>query len=240
MNSPLARLSLILWFLTAPALAQSPEWFVPSRKTETVEMLRELFRRPVNDWASVLRSRPELLDDEFFESLDKRVRWGLANDHFDDAIRFQLLRDMARIATGRKKSLVVISRPVAKTFEMLLTGKETSPGDVDLLTLEAWLEILRSKSPLIFNSRFFTRIERDIRNAVNSKYNEEAMLLALIADTALALRGERGDYRWRVLDTLSAGYRTSIPLDIDPTKTARPLRRQNTVEMFHWNPVGPP
>ena len=58
-------------------------------------MVRELFALPVAEWKAHLKANETLVDKSFFDSIDKRVRWGLENNHFDDAFRFAMLGDFA-------------------------------------------------------------------------------------------------------------------------------------------------
>ena len=61
----------------------------------TVEMLREMFRKPVPEWREVLKSSRPLLDQQFFTNVERRIRWGIENNHIDDAFRFAMVGDFA-------------------------------------------------------------------------------------------------------------------------------------------------
>lgn len=63
--------------------------------TSPVEMLRDMFRTPPTEWRDILRSSKPILDPEFFKNVEKRVRWGLENNHIDDAFRFAMVGDFA-------------------------------------------------------------------------------------------------------------------------------------------------
>lgn len=58
-----------------------------------VEMLRDMFRKPVTEWKSELQSNNKLLTNDFFESVERRIRWGIENNHIDDAFRFAMVGD---------------------------------------------------------------------------------------------------------------------------------------------------
>jgi hypothetical protein len=230
---------LVLSLFCTPVLAQNPEWFMPSRQTETVEMLRRLFQLPVSEWAAFLRSRADLLDDSFFQKVEERIQWGVETDHYDDAERFKRLCDAARVATGDRQHHFVPPRVQPKTFEILHSETAVENWEFDYITLQEWVAILKSKPKPFYDIQFFAQLESDIDYAVSSRNYDDAMLLGLIADVVLALRGEQGEYRWRVLETLPAGTKTSIPMDVDPISTNQPLTRQNLVEVFDWKPEAP-
>lgn len=61
--------------------------------TTPVEMLREMFRKPVTEWREILRDSRPLLTDDFFANVEKRIRWGIENNHIDDAFRFAMVGD---------------------------------------------------------------------------------------------------------------------------------------------------
>lgn len=60
-----------------------------------VEMLRDMFRRPVTEWKDVMKESKPLLTAKFFTDVEKRVRWGIENNHIDDAFRFAMVGDFA-------------------------------------------------------------------------------------------------------------------------------------------------
>ena len=69
--------------------------------TTTVEMLRDMFRRPVTEWREVLQSNRALLDQQFFSNVEKRIRWGIENNHIDDAFRFAMVGDFGSEAKNQ-------------------------------------------------------------------------------------------------------------------------------------------
>lgn len=69
--------------------------------TTTVEMLRDMFRRPVTEWREVLKSNRALLDQQFFSNVEKRIRWGIENNHIDDAFRFAMVGDFGSEAKSK-------------------------------------------------------------------------------------------------------------------------------------------
>ena len=76
---------MLLLFLMGTAQAQSTP----------VEMLRDLFRSPVTEWKQILGESKGLLNEQFFTNVEKRVRWGIENNHIDDAMRFAMVGDFA-------------------------------------------------------------------------------------------------------------------------------------------------
>lgn len=66
-----------------------------------VEMLRDLFRSPVTEWKQILAESKPLLNEQFFTNVEKRVRWGIENNHIDDAMRFAMVGDFAAEIKGR-------------------------------------------------------------------------------------------------------------------------------------------
>ena len=82
-----------LWF-SLPALAADEQL--------QVDLIRKVFRQNQPEWPPLLRDNSGLLDDSFFERVDKRVRWSIENNQIDDAIRFSMLADMAAEVVNRK------------------------------------------------------------------------------------------------------------------------------------------
>lgn len=88
--------------LSATALLSVTLWAgAYAAPTSSVEMLREMFQRPVTEWQQTLRTNSRLLNEEFFTNIGKRVRWGVENNHVDDAFRFAMVGDFAAEATRR-------------------------------------------------------------------------------------------------------------------------------------------
>lgn len=83
-------LALLLLTMAAAQAASTP-----------VEMLRDLFRSPVTEWKQILRESKPLLNEQFFTNVEKRVRWGIENNHIDDAMRFAMVGDFAAEIKGR-------------------------------------------------------------------------------------------------------------------------------------------
>lgn len=69
--------------------------------TTPVEMLRDIFRSPVTEWKKILGESKPLLTEQFFTNVEKRVRWGIENNHIDDAMRFAMVGDFAAEIKGR-------------------------------------------------------------------------------------------------------------------------------------------
>jgi hypothetical protein len=66
-----------------------------------VEMLRDLFRSPVTEWKQILAQSKGILNEQFFTNVEKRVRWGIENNHVDDAMRFAMVGDFASEVKNR-------------------------------------------------------------------------------------------------------------------------------------------
>ena len=86
---------------SAAALVSMTLWTGASAAANSVEMLREMFRTPVTEWKQTLRDNSRLLNGEFFTSVDKRIRWGLENNHVDDAFRFAMVGDFSCEAVNK-------------------------------------------------------------------------------------------------------------------------------------------
>lgn len=69
--------------------------------TSTIEMLRDLFRAPTTEWREVLKESRPLLDEGFFKNVERRIRWGIENNHVDDAFRFAMVGDFAAEVKNR-------------------------------------------------------------------------------------------------------------------------------------------
>lgn len=90
------------WILAAAAaavLVVCPTW--AADENLQVEMLRELFRHPQPEWPPILQQNSGLLDQSFFDRVDKRIRWSAENNQVDDAVRFSMVADMACDAVGK-------------------------------------------------------------------------------------------------------------------------------------------
>lgn len=80
---------------SATALLGMSLWTVAGAASTSGEMLREMFGTPPTEWRQQLEANRRLLNDEFFTNVDKRVRWGIENNHVDDAFRFAMVGDFA-------------------------------------------------------------------------------------------------------------------------------------------------
>lgn len=69
--------------------------------TTAVEMLRDLFRKPVTEWRQFLNDSKPILTNDFFENVEKRIRWGIENNHVDDAVRFAMVGDFGSEVKNR-------------------------------------------------------------------------------------------------------------------------------------------
>jgi len=86
-------LGLTLFVLTLPALA--------AEEKDQIKFLKQLFSCPESEWTQVMQSNTPLLDDSFFERCEARIRWDLANNQVEDAMRFALVGDMALELMGK-------------------------------------------------------------------------------------------------------------------------------------------
>lgn len=69
--------------------------------TTAIEMLRDMFREPVTEWRHTLEESKSLLTPDFFANVERRIRWGIENNHVDDAIRFAMVGDFGSEVKGR-------------------------------------------------------------------------------------------------------------------------------------------
>lgn len=86
---------------SAAALLSATLWTGAFAATTSVEMLRDMFRLPVTEWQSTLRANSRLLNAEFFDNVGKRIRWGIENNHVDDAFRFAMVGDFSAQAVNK-------------------------------------------------------------------------------------------------------------------------------------------
>lgn len=77
---------------------------LPARADEQgqVEMLKEVFKAPPAQWQEIISRHRGVLDNSFFENVEKRIRWALDSNHIDDAMRFLMVADFAAGVSGRK------------------------------------------------------------------------------------------------------------------------------------------
>lgn len=80
---------------SATALLGMTVWTTAWAASTSGEMLREMFAVPPTEWRQHLEANRRLLNDEFFTNVDKRLRWGIENNHVDDAFRFAMMGDFA-------------------------------------------------------------------------------------------------------------------------------------------------
>lgn len=66
---------------------------VSAQARTPIEMLRDMFRKPVTEWKNDLQSNNRLLTKDFFTNVERRIRWGIENNHVDDALRFAMVGD---------------------------------------------------------------------------------------------------------------------------------------------------
>jgi tetratricopeptide (TPR) repeat protein len=85
----------------AAALLSASLWTGALAAENSVEMLREMFRLPVTEWKQTLKSNSRLLNEEFFTNVGKRIRWGIENNHVDDAFRFAMVGDFGAEAVNK-------------------------------------------------------------------------------------------------------------------------------------------
>ena len=112
------------------------------------QMLKMMFSRPRAEWVSTLRDNRVLLDASFFERVDARIRWATDNCHFDDAIRFATVGDLARRALAQEGGYLS-----ALALAFLKIGQ-------DELALELVEEILRGPSPNVPEARWVRALYR--------------------------------------------------------------------------------
>jgi tetratricopeptide (TPR) repeat protein len=79
----------------ASALLAATLCTAASAAATPVQMLVEMFRTPVTEWRQQLKDNSRFLDDDFFTNVGKRIRWGIENNHVDDAFRFAIAGDFA-------------------------------------------------------------------------------------------------------------------------------------------------
>ncbi len=92
---------LILALLLGLLMPSSP----PARAADEslqVMMLKRLFATSTLQWREVLEQNRKILDNSFFERVERRIRWGLDNGQVEDAVRFAVVADMAGLVVNRK------------------------------------------------------------------------------------------------------------------------------------------
>ena len=85
----------------ASALLGMALWTSAGAASTSAEMLREMFAVPPTEWRQHLQTNRRLLNEEFFTNVDRRVRWGIENNHVDDAFRFAMVGDFAAEVSKR-------------------------------------------------------------------------------------------------------------------------------------------
>lgn len=80
----------------------------PADEGEQVRMLKLMFAQPEVRWQQVLTENKSLLDPEFFQRVEQRIRWSLAQSQVMDAIRFAQVGDLALGVLGEKPQFVTL------------------------------------------------------------------------------------------------------------------------------------
>lgn len=71
-------------------------------EAEQVEVLRQVFRYPTGEWRQQLKENKKFLNRSFLDKCDQRIRWGIENNHIDDALRFSTIADFSAEIIGEK------------------------------------------------------------------------------------------------------------------------------------------
>lgn len=134
-------------------------WVPAQAATTSVEMLRNLFQLPITEWKQQLKANSRLLTDEFFSNIDKRVRWGIENNHVDDAFRFAMVGDFAAEAVNRPANYRIdLADLFFKAENDLLTGQIvdniiiTSPGTPQAMNAQLLRARLKEKGKDLFGA----------------------------------------------------------------------------------------
>lgn len=129
--------------------------------TTSVEMLRELFRLPPTEWRQQLKSNSRLLDDEFFTNVEKRVRWGIENNHVDDAFRFAMVGDFASEAVKRPANFrIEIAELFFKAENLVMAGQI-----VDNIMITS-PDTIQARQAQFLRGRLY-EMQKDLFNAYN-------------------------------------------------------------------------
>lgn len=89
-----------------------------------IELLRDMFRRPASEWRGQLKQHNYLLTNDFFTNVEKRIRWGLENNHIDDALRFAMVGDFGAEVKRRPANFRIDMADVFfKAENDLMTGQ---------------------------------------------------------------------------------------------------------------------
>lgn len=142
--------------------------------TTSVDMLREMFRTPVTEWQGTLRAHRGLLNEEFFTNVGKRVRWGIENNHVDDAFRFAMVGDFAAEAVNRPPNYRIdLAELFYKADNYQMAGqivdniRITSPESVQAVKAQYLGALMKEKQKDLFGA--YT----DFVELANKKYEPE-------------------------------------------------------------------
>jgi tetratricopeptide (TPR) repeat protein len=92
--------------LLAAMLMLGPAASVFADEGQQVRMLKLMFAQPEDRWQQVLTENKSLLDPEFFQRVEQRIRWSLGQSQVGDAIRFAQVGDLALGVVGEKPRFV--------------------------------------------------------------------------------------------------------------------------------------
>ncbi len=223
---------LLLLFLQWPVQAQDKGWFATSREhLAQVEMLRELFRLPIGTWKEHLAANQRLLTDDFLNQVERRIRWGLENKHFDDASRFATVGDLTLELRGRRPVFQTELRPLHSGTDLPIGRYPTLLKDASLVRftkeekkflrnllescLTDWPDALENQQDSL-TFQFLESLQQQVRQECALDNWSMAIKFALLGDLASAIIGRESELRVYVVLNAPAGYRPTVPMDADP------------------------
>lgn len=99
MHNRLSAILLLAWL----GCAAFP---VGADQAEQVRVLKLIFAEPEDRWEGLLVENRPILDPEFFERVEQRIRWSQEHCHAADAWRFAVVGDLALKVLGKKSRFV--------------------------------------------------------------------------------------------------------------------------------------
>lgn len=103
---------------------------------DQVELLKDVFARPVSEWSERLAQDQALLDSSFFENIKARIAWSQSHRHWNDAVRFAMVGELSAKIVGREENLH--SLLASSTDARSARSYEFQFGDLFISSDEMW------------------------------------------------------------------------------------------------------
>lgn len=213
---------------SASALLGMTLWTAAGAASTSAEMLREMFAVPPTEWRQHLQTNRRLLNEEFFTNVDRRIRWGIENNHVDDAFRFAMVGDFAAEVSKRPANYRIDLAELFFKAQNYLMTRQTIDNII----------ITSPDTPVAYRAQFLRgrlkEMEKDLFGAYQD-YVELANKKYEPAETwykAAQISGFRGELSLAKEEFKKAAAAGSKPAEIE-------LKRLEEMDNVDWSGIAP-